>query len=303
MGRGIALRNSRRNVGEEMTQAVFGEYDQAGLDGQYNNRQRVPDHMRHIAAWPADSAATREALPWTSHAYGSTPAETLDLFPGNGSGSRPLMAFFHGGYWTALDKRDFSFLARSLVPAGITLAVVGYALVPSVSMDILVRQCRAATGWLWRNAARLGGDPERLFVAGHSAGGHIVGMLLAGDWAAAQGLPAGAVRGGVSLSGLFDLEPIRLSYLNAQLGLDAAAVARLSPIARPIGPAPALLAVGATESAEYHRQTDLYAGWRQVAGRASDVVRPEGLNHFSIMSALGEADHPLTRRVLAFVGR
>ena len=117
----------------------------------------------------------------------------------------------HGGYWRSLDKQHFSFVARGLQPAGVLVAVINYALIPTVDMDELVRQVRASVAWLHRNVAALGGDPDNITVSGHSAGGHLTAMLLSTDWPAFAGLPADLVKAGCGISGLYDLEPIRLS--------------------------------------------------------------------------------------------
>ena len=202
-----------------MGKLVFREYDQGALDAEYNNREKVEDSADWIARYAAASAETRAALECRLDlAYGTHPGETLDFFPARG-GPAPVHVFVHGGYWQRLDKSDSSFVAQALQPAGAAVVVVNYALIPSVHMDELVRQCRASIAWVHRNAPSFGGDPNRIYVSGHSAGGHLVAMLMSTDWRAFGGLPTDVIKGGCGISGLYDLEPIRLSYLNEVLKL------------------------------------------------------------------------------------
>jgi autotransporter passenger strand-loop-strand repeat protein len=148
--------------------------------------------------------------------YGTHPGERLDIFPAQAAGA-PVNIFVHGGYWHRLDKADFSFVARAFRPAGAATVVINYALMPSVDMDELVRQCRAAVAWTWLNAPSFGSDPDRLYVSGHSAGGHLTAMLLATDWAS-FGCPADVVKGGVAISGLNPYLPTIVAH---SLGIEA----------------------------------------------------------------------------------
>ena len=166
-----------------MTTAIFRNYDRKALDAEYNNRLKVKDALDWIARYGAESARTRAELPMRFDVpYGAHHDERLDVFAAARSGPAPIQIFVHGGYWHRLDKADFSFVARAFRPAGALTVVVNYALIPAVDMDALVRQVRASVAWVHKNARDLGGDPDRIFVTGHSAGGHLVGMLLATDW-------------------------------------------------------------------------------------------------------------------------
>jgi len=287
-----------------MGEPIFLGYDREGLDREYNNRAKVADFADYLARYAAASAAARRALPcWLDVRYGPQAGETLDVFFPAGPRPAPIHVFIHGGYWMALDKADFGFVARGLQPAGAAVVVINYALIPSVDMDELVRQCRAAVAWVFRNAAAVRGDPQRIFVSGHSAGGHLTAMLLATDWPAFAGLPGDLVKGGVAISGLYDLEPIRLSYLNDTLKLTPDVVRRHSPVLlRPGSRAPLLLPVGALEGTEYHRQTDdLAAAWgRQDV--ACEVMDMAGIQHFSIVSQLEDAGSELSRATLRQMG-
>jgi len=283
-----------------MKKTLFRHYNRQQLDREYNNRAKVADHGEWLARYPRESAATRAELPVRLDvAYGTHAGETLDIFPAApGSAPAPIQIFVHGGYWQWLDKRDFSFVARAPHSTGAAVVVINYALIPTVTMDELVRQCRAAVAWSYRHAAGFGGDPDRIYVSGHSAGGHLVAMLMATDWKA-FGAPADVIKGGTGISGLYDLKPIRLCYLNDVMKLSPAQVRRYSPIhLAPPRSGRLLLAVGGDEGPEYHRQTEeLAAAWRR-RGLACEVMDLPGINHFSIISQLEDPKSELSRAIL-----
>lgn len=272
---------------------VYRDFDQATLDAQYNCRAMVPEHPRHIERWAQESAAVRGARPdaQIGLAYGPDERERLDFFPAKPGA--PLHAFIHGGYWRALDKANFSYPAPAFASAGIAYAAISYPLAPRASVDGIVASVRRAVGWLIGHAAALGADPAGISISGHSAGGHLTAMALADP-----ALPRAAVRGAASISGLYDLEPIRLSYLNGELGLDEGAARRNSPILTALSiRCPILLAVGGRESSEFHRQQASFAGaWRgQCAGL--EMAISEDDDHFSIVSHLGNPDSVLFRAI------
>ena len=283
---------------------VFGGYDQAALDAQYDNRARHPDHESYFANWHAGNAeALRRFKCRRDLSYGPSPEETLDIFLA-GPDLAPIHVFIHGGYWQSRTKDDFSFVALGLVPLGAHVVVVNYALAPAADIDEIVRQNRAALAWVWRNAGSFKGDRDRLYVSGHSAGGHLVAMAMATDWPAfGEGLPGDLVRGGCAISGLYDLEPIRLCYRNAALGLDAAAAARNSPTQwPPRGTQPLIVAVGETEPEEYQRQADEYLAVVAAAGGHGERYLAPGLNHYSIIDEFMRPDSPLAQAAARQMG-
>jgi arylformamidase len=283
-----------------MSAPVYKQYDRQQLDAQYNLRARHPDFQHYFDWWERESGRVRKALQCrTDLAYGPSPGQKLDAFPARKPGS-PLQAFFHGGYWQGLDKGLFSYPAEPLLAAGAAYVSVNYDLAPAVSLDQIVAQCRAAVEWCHDNAAGLNADPERLFVSGHSAGGHLTLMLVLGEWAPPEGEPRQRIKGACAISGVFDLEPIRLCYLNDVLKLDADSARRNSPLYHlgRRGP-PLLAAVGRGETEEFRRQNGMLAtAWRARGLHCEELTVPER-HHFDIVQDLLGPEAPLTRAMLS----
>jgi arylformamidase len=196
-------------------------YDQASLDSQYNNRLQVPDFQDYLDRWERRSRETEKALPVVKDIpYGPLPRQRLDVYPASTPQSKTLV-FIHGGYWQMLDKALFHFLASGFRSYGITTVLLTYPLAPEASIGQMVLSCRRAVQWLYDHIADYGGDPGQLYVAGHSAGGHLAAMLAATDWnRLGFRVPANVLKGFCFISGLFDLAPIQLSYLNTVLQID-----------------------------------------------------------------------------------
>lgn len=287
-----------------MTDHVFLDYDQERLDSLLDARRNVPDFLTYTDRFTARSRDT-VASSGNNHIdlpYGPQPRERLDIFlPWGAWRKAPVAAnlFFHGGYWRSSEKERYSFIADTFLPAGHACVVVEYTLIPDVDMDELINQCRAAVAFVHENGRELFIDPDRLFVSGHSAGGQIVGLLMAEGWHADFGLPVDVIKGGCGISGLYDMEPIRRSYLNATLALDDASTARNSPMSfRPATSAPLISAVGALEREEFLRQNTLPAAhWGDTVPITELVLA--GLHHYSAVESLGDSSSTLGQAVLA----
>ena len=259
------------------------------LDLQYNNRARIPQHPQIFERWANASARVRER--GSCHldlAYGDGPNETLDVFPAAAAGA-PVLVFIHGGWWRSLDKRDHSFVAASFVEDGAAVVVPNYALCPSVTIEQIALQMVKALAWTYRHASRYGGDATRIVVAGHSAGGHLATMLLCCDWAAvAVDLPSNLVNSALSISGLFDLEPIRHTpFLQADLHLTRQSAARLSPARFPRPSGRLFAGVGADESEEFLRQNQLIRdAWGAEAVPVCETIADT--NHLDVLHDLAD---------------
>lgn len=269
---------------------------------EYNARASIPEHPQIFARWAEQSAATRRLRPGLLDiSYGETAGERLDLYPARGDGT-PLLVFIHGGYWRSLDKSDFSWLAPPFVQHGVALALLNYGLAPQTTIEDMVRQQLRALAWLYRNGDRLGFDPERIVIAGHSAGAHLAVMMMAALWPAYEAdLPRSLVKGGLAVSGLYDLAPlVQASFVNGDLKLDARRARTLSPaFMPPATAAPLITAVGELESSEFHRQTRLIASaWKSVHQRD---VPMRGVHHLTVMDEMANPASPLFDATLDLV--
>ncbi len=289
-----------------MAETIYRHYDRAGLDAQLNNRERVPQFQDYFDRWRADSDAVAANHPVRRDiAYGPTPGQRLDLFVPDRDGPAPLLFFVHGGWWQSLDKADFLFPAPLFLGRGVAYASINYDLAPEATIPEIADQVRRALLWAHRNGAEHGIDPERIVLAGHSAGGHLVTCCLIEDWGR-YGLDRLPYRGCVSISGIYDLTPLPLSYQQPVLKLTEEAVTACSPRFRPPtalrdAGTPLVCAVGGTESQEFLDQHDEFlADWR-AAGIAVEEVALPGRDHFSAVDAFAEEGHPLAQAALAMV--
>jgi arylformamidase len=273
---------------------LYRGMDRAQLDAAYNNSAAVPERDAIVADWAARSAKVRRE--YAGHldlAYGATPRERLDLFL-TARPKAPTLAFIHGGYWQMNDKENFALFAEGLLPLGINLAVIEYTLAPAARLDRIVSEVRRSVRWLAEHLGEYGVDPNRLYVSGHSAGGHLTAMMM----------PLPEVRGGIAISGIYDLEPTRLNYLNEKLALDVAEAERNSPVRHlPATAGELVVAYGTRELPELCRQSMEYArAWieRGLSGRLLPVDRAD---HFTILDALSRPEGVLTHALLAMLGR
>lgn len=274
--------------------------DAAWHDRMYNNRALVPDFADHFARWKNSSQAARAQRSGVLDvAYGEGPNETLDIFPASRPDA-PVVVFIHGGYWRSLDKDDHAFVAPPLLDMGACVVVVNYALCPGtdaapVTIPDIALQCARSLAWVWRHIGQHGGNRHHISVIGHSAGGHLAAMLLACRWKTlGADLPDDLLRKAMSISGLFDLEPIRQTpFVQGDLRLTPEQVRRASP-ALWSAPRQRVLytVVGGDESPEFLRHNQLIRkAWGSRVVPVCEAL--PGLNHFSVVSALTEPGHRL----------
>ena len=276
------------------------------LELEFNPRAVARNIDERLAASAAASAETRARLDCVLDVrYGPGAKETLDIFPAADSGARPgapVHLFIHGGYWRAMDKSDYSFIADAFQPAGATTVVINYDLCPAVTLDTIVEQSNRSIAWTFRNIAEYGGDPERLYVSGNSAGGHLTAMALAHDWEA-EGLPADLIKGAVPITGVMDCEPVLDITVNEEVRLEPEAARRLSPLRNP--PRyylPLLVAVGGAEPPLWIRMSEDYAALCRKHGIYCEYLEMPDHDHFDISRAVGDPESPLARAMLRMMG-
>ncbi len=287
---------------------VYRDFDQAALDFQYNNQAQVADPKRYLDWYGTASAAVRARVPRVSDvAYGGLPDERLDIFRPVGAANsdrRPVVVFVHGGAWRNLDRAGSSFPAETFTARGALYVALGFSCMPAAgSLDEMVAQVRAALAWLWLNIDNYGGDRNRLYLVGHSSGAHLGAMALCTDWPQLYGVPAGLVHSAVLVSGIYDLEPVRLSYRNEMLKLDRAAEIRNSPCRNlPASGAPVLVGHGEFDTAEFKRQAhEFEAAWRHRYGNAGRITLA-GLNHYETIETLTDPHSPLSLATFEWLG-
>ena len=265
---------------------VYKKYDQEQLNLQYNNRFHVPDFEDHLQRWESLSRlAEKKYRVIKDIPYGDKLRECLDIFPSLQKRSKVLV-FIHGGYWQKFDKSSFHFIAGAFSDHGITTLLINYPLAPSVNIDQIVQSCRKAVNWVHTNIARWNGDPDQLYIAGHSAGAHLAVMLMAKEKKQDDRI---FIKGICAISGLFDLIPIQLSNINEVLQMDKETAISNSPVLKdPFESCHLLIAVGAEETDEFKSQSqELNNNWKNKNSFV-DLLELRGLNHFSILSSIDD---------------
>ena len=284
---------------------VYLDYDQAGLDAQYDNQRHVAEARAIIDSYGAVSARARDAFAARLDIpYGPSPRERLDvILPASHEGLRPINIFVHGGAWRRLSKTDNAFPALGLCPAGATVVVAGFNLATEVPLARMAAEVRDLVAWVYWHADEFGGDRNRIFLTAHSSGAHLAAMTAATPWSETHGLPDDIVKGAVLVSGVYDLEPVRLSYRNMLLKLDPDTARLLSPIAQvPQAGLKIDVVCAANDTAEFRRQSRAFAErWREW-GIACSFEEYAGRNHYDLILDLADPPSELVARCLGQMG-
>ena len=269
------------------------------LEKGYNVRLLVDDFDGLINKWTKRSATFRATVDSSIDCqYGSGEKDKLDIFR-CGQDNAPLFIFIHGGYWQRGDKSFYSFVAESFVQSGIDVALIGYQLCPGASMTNVVEKIQEAIIWLWRNADKYSISKNRINISGHSAGGHITGMVLATDWQQiSNDLPKNIVKTGIPISGLYQLDPIRETTIGDALGLNDKESKALSPhFFEPKTSAPILVALGGGETPEFHWQTNKFVEkWKEHNAPLDYHAEPD-VDHFGVVERLANKDSQIFIKV------
>ena len=269
------------------------------LEKGYNVRLLVDDFDGLISRWSDRSEKFRQNVDSSLNCqYGDGEKDKLDIFR-CGEANAPLFIFVHGGYWQRGDKSVYSFVAESFINSGIDVALIGYQLCPVASMTNIVEKIQEAIIWIWRNAENYSISKNRINVSGHSAGGHITGMILATDWQQiSSDLPTDLVKTGIPISGLYQLEPLRKTTIADALGLDDVESMALSPhFFEPITTAPILVTLGGAETPEFHWQTDQFVEKWKLHDISLDYHAEPDVDHFGVVERLASKDSQIFKKI------
>jgi len=282
--------------------AVWLDMDQAELDAAYDQIKYAPNLPQITKRYATNSDAVRARLGAPRrYTYGSSAIEALDVYA-TGPANAPINVFIHGGAWRGGLAKDFGYAAELFVHAGAHYVVPDFINVLEANGNLMAmaEQVRRAVAWVYRNAQTFGGDPNRIYVSGHSSGGHLAGVVLVTDWRKEFDLPPDLVKGGLCCSGLFDLKPVRLSFRSSYVKFTDEVEQALSP-QRHLDKldAPLVLAYGTLETPEFQRQSRDFAAAVKAAGKPVQLLVGEGYNHFEIPETLANPYGLLGRAALA----
>jgi arylformamidase len=275
--------------------------DQQELDDAYTQINFAPNQPQIVARYASNTADMRARLGEPRRvAYGAASIEQFDLYAAHAADA-PICVFFHGGAWRTGEAKTHAFAAELFVGAGIHFASVDFDSVLATNGDLMpiADQVRRAVGWIYKNAASIGADPRRLYVAGHSSGAHLAAVVLTTDWDDSFALPPDIIRGGILSSGMYDLHPVRLSARSDYVRFSDAVVEALSP-QRHVDrlTCPIVVSHGTLESPEFVRQAREFVAAAKAAGKPAELLVAEGYNHFEILETLGNPYGLLGRAAL-----
>ena len=273
-----------------VSDAVYKQFRAEEMESHFNPRAVLPDVDGLIAERSAKSAETRKKL--QNHrnlSYGDTERQVVDIFPA-AEANAPVNLYIHGGYWRAVSKDDVSQLADHFHAKGVTAVLLEYDLCPDVTLTDIVRQTRQGVAWTYRNIADYGGDPSRFYISGSSAGGHLVGMVLAHDWSSEEGIPEDFIKGAVAITGVMDTNPVLHVTPNEQIQLTPELAHTNNPMLNPPTiQAPLIIAVGGDEPTGWRQMSKDYYELCKLRGLTCEYHEVPGTHHFSVTESIGES--------------
>jgi arylformamidase len=281
---------------------VFLDFTQEQLDKAYDQSFWAPNMAELEAADGATSAEVRRKMPPRTERYGASDVDLIDIFTPPNPRGVPVLVFIHGGAWTRNSRQDASFPAPTLVGRGAAYLAPDFGSLKTIRLPEMIENCRRALEWTVRNAASFGGDPGRIFLAGHSSGAHLAGCVLITEWTR-RGLPADAIKGALLMSGIYDLYPVRLSSRSTFLHITpeeeeaASPMRHLSRITCPVA-----VTSADKDSPEFKRQSAVFADALQGMGRLASRTIAFNANHFQEDDRLGQPDSEISRALFSLMG-
>jgi arylformamidase len=281
-----------------MIETGYREFQQEEMEYQYNPRESVPEYPQLAKKRAEQSRRVREsAKSWLGVPYGSSPREKLDIYPADQPGG-PVLIYIHGGYWRSGSKEDNCNFVPVFTKRGASVVLVEYDLCPSVTISDIVRQTRSAIVWVYRNILRYSGNPSKIYLSGHSAGGHLTAMALAHDWTS-EGLPRDLIKGAVASSGVYDLDMVMRISVQEQVKLTPELAQENSPFVHPPLPiCPVIVAVGGAEPKGWQQMSEDFFKLCKQRGVDCEYLIIPGANHYTMSEHLADADSPLAQAML-----
>jgi arylformamidase len=281
-----------------MTDTVYKGSSKDELEYQYNPRVSVPEFPELAKRRAEASQKVRATVKsFLNVPYGDTARQVLDIFPAERSGG-PVLLFIHGGYWRGGSKDDNCGFVPTFVDQGVNVVIIEYDLCPAVTVTDIVRQALGSIAWTYRNIRRYGGNPSRLYVAGHSAGGHLTAMALAHDWEK-EGLPRDLIKGAVPTSGVYDLDMVMHVSVNDEIRMTPEIAKANSPFLHPPLPVcPVIVAVGGDEPTGWQQMSEDYFRLCKERGLNCEYLVIPGANHYTLSDHLADPKSPLAQAML-----
>jgi arylformamidase len=283
---------------------VFLNYDQVELDASYDQRFYAPLAQQTIKRYASSSEAARRRLGQPQReSYGPSATEQLDIYRTKRANA-PIFVFIHGGAWLGGESKNYGFAAEMFVNAGAHYVVLDFIAIREAGGDLqgMAEQVRRGITWTYKNAASFGGDANRLYIGGHSSGGHLCGVALVTDWEKDFGVPADIVKGGLCMSGMYDMKPVRLSKRSSYVKFtDAMENAMSSQRHLNLLRAPIVVTYGTNETPDFQRQSRDFAAAVKAAGKPVELIEAPDYNHFEMNESLGNPYGPNGRAALALM--
>lgn len=285
-----------------MSAVAYKGFRKEEMDFQFNPRVAVPDYPRLAEERSKASLRVRKTLKsWLDVPYGKSPRQVVDIFPTDEQRA-PVLVYIHGGYWRGGSKDDNCHFVDAFVEAGATVVLMEYDLCPSVTVTEIVRQARSAIAWVYKNISTYRGDPSRLYVAGLSAGGHLVAMALAHDWEK-EDLPRHIIKGAVAISGVYDLDAVLHIDVNEEIRLTPETARENSPFLHPPSPhTPLIVAVGGDEPRGWKQMSEDFFKLCKGRGVECEYLEVPDANHFSLSALLAQPESLPARAILSQMG-
>lgn len=274
---------------------VWLDMDQVELDAAYDQSVYSPLLRQIIKRYGSLSETTRSRIGNPKRfSYGPSAVEGFDLYPAK-KANAPIFVFVHGGAWLGGEAKNFGYPAELFVNAGVNYIALDFIAIKAANGELtaMAQQVRNAVAWIYKNAGQLGGDANNIYLGGHSSGGHLAGVTLVTDWQKEFGVPANVIKGGLLISGMYDMKPVRLSKRSSYVKFtDASEHAMSAQRQLDKISAPLVVAYGTLETPEFQRQSWDFVAAVKAAGKQAELISAPDFGHFEMCESLGNPYGP-----------